>query len=311
MAGPTDGEDFAALLDDVVATMKGVPTRGKVADYIPGLSTVDPARFGIALFLADGRSFSAGDADEGFSIQSISKVFALSIALGRVGDALWQRVGREPSGTAFNSIVQLEHERGVPRNPFVNPGALVVDDVLLGQSKAAEAIAEIMHFVRGAAGHDDIVIDKAIALAEREAGFRNVALANFIKSFDNLRRSPDELLGVCYHQCAIVLSCRQLAQAGRYLVGLGTAEDQRLLSTARARRINALMILCGLYDGAGDFAFRVGLPAKSGVGGSILAISTGDASIAVWSPGLDASGNSLIGIRALEQLTELTGWSAF
>lgn len=305
--------EIARLVREIAADMEAVTERGSVATYIPPLATVDPQRFGICIVMADGTIHAAGDAEEPFSIQSVSKVFALTQALGKVGDALWRRVGREPSGTAFNSIVQLEREQGIPRNPFINAGAIVVADVNLAGHEPRVAIGELLRFVRYLADDDDISIDGVVARAERETGFRNAALANYMKGFCNLLHPPEMTLGVYFHQCAIAMSCRQLALAGRYLMhgGLYERGGTRVVPPQRARRINALMLTCGHYDASGDFAFRVGLPGKSGVGGGILAIAPGKASIAVWSPGLNANGNSMLGTMALERVAEATGWSVF
>lgn len=305
--------DIARLVRDIADAMAVAPERGEVATYIPPLAKVDPGRFGICVVLADGTAHAAGDADEPFSIQSVSKVFALTQALGKIGDTLWRRVGREPSGTAFNSIVQLEREQGIPRNPFINAGALVAADVNLAGHEPRVAIGELLRFVRYLADDDAITIDEHVARAEQQTGFRNVALANYMKSFGNIQHPPELTLGVYFHQCAIAMSCRQLAMAGRYLMHGGLLEPggPRVVSGQRARRINALMLTCGHYDASGDFAFKVGLPGKSGVGGGILAIAPGKASIAVWSPGLNANGNSMLGTQALERLAEATGWSVF
>ena len=305
--------DLSAIVADIAAEMAAAPDRGTPADYIPPLACVDPARFGMAVIEADGTCHLAGDAEEAFSIQSISKVFALTLALGHVGDQLWQRVGREPSGSAFNSIVQLEFEHGIPRNPFINAGAIVVADVLLGQHQPREAIGEILRFVRMLTDDEDIVIDRVVAEAELATGDRNRALASYMRSFGNIRHDVERTLGVYFHQCALAMSCRQLALAGRYLMadGMLPTTGRRIVSAQRARRINALMLTCGHYDGSGEFAFRVGLPGKSGVGGGILAVVPGRASIAVWSPGLNARGNSQLGTLALERLVQRTGWSVF
>jgi glutaminase len=305
--------DIARLVRDIADAMAMAPERGEVATYIPPLAKVDPGRFGICVVLTDGTAHAAGDADEPFSIQSVSKVFALTQALGKIGDTLWRRVGREPSGTAFNSIVQLEREQGIPRNPFINAGALVVADVNLAGHEPRVAIGELLRFVRYLADDDAITIDEHVARAEQQTGFRNVALANYMKAFGNIQHPPELTLGVYFHQCAIAMSCRQLAMAGRYLMHGGLLEPggPRVVSGQRARRINALMLTCGHYDASGDFAFKVGLPGKSGVGGGILAIAPGKASIAVWSPGLNANGNSMLGTQALERLAEATGWSVF
>lgn len=287
--------------------------RGEVATYIPELANVDLGAFGLAVIDADGNVAVGGDADTPFSIQSVSKVFTLTLALGLVGDNLWRRVGREPSGTAFNSIVQLERENGIPRNPFINAGAIAVTDVILSGHQPREALGEILRFMRFVADDPSIRIDEAVAASEQRTGFRNIALANYMKAFGVLQNPVDYTLGVYFHHCAIAMSCRQLAMAARFLVHNGRNPSTGLLvvQPERARRINAIMLTCGHYDGSGEFAYRVGLPGKSGVGGGILAIAPGKASIAVWSPGLDASGNSRLGRIALEALTKRMGWSVF
>ena len=303
------GEIVAEIADE----MARAPDRGRVADYIPALAGVSPRHFGMAVVLADGTTHVAGDADVPFSIQSISKVFSLTMTLGAIGDALWRRVGREPSGSAFNSIVQLESEHGIPRNPFINAGAIVMCDILLGGHEPREAIGEFLRFVRSLVGDDDIAIDEIVARGELETGFRNFALANYMRAFGNIHHPVERTLGVYFHQCALAMSCRQLALAGRYLMagGRNPGTGRSIISPQRARRINALMLTCGHYDGSGEFAFRTGLPGKSGVGGGILAIAPGIASIAVWSPGLNERGNSQLGTRALERLAHMTNWSVF
>jgi glutaminase len=293
--------------------MRAREDRGEVATYIPELARVDPGAFGIAVIDREGNVAVGGDADTPFSIQSISKVFTLTLALGKVGDRLWSRVGREPSGSPFNSIVQLEREQGLPRNPFINAGALAVTDVIVSGHQPREALGEILRFMQFLGQDGAIAIDQAVAASEQRTGFRNRALANYMKSFDRLDNAVDFVLGVYFHHCAIAMSCRQLATAGRFLAHLGRNPETGLsvVQPDRARRINALMLTCGHYDGSGEFAFRVGLPGKSGVGGGILAIAPGKASIAVWSPGLDPSGNSHLGRIALEELTRRLGWSIF
>ncbi|SDL85180.1 glutaminase [Aliiruegeria lutimaris] len=302
-------EALERFLSDLDAEIRKHGNWGEVADYIPELARVDPAQFGIAVSLADGRIVTAGQARQQFSIQSISKVFSLACVLGRIGEQVWTRVGREPSGRPFDSILLLEQEHGRPRNPFINAGAIVTTDELLTGRQPKEALSEILAFVRAAAEDDDIHIDKAVARSEAETGFRNVALANYLKSFGNLRNQPEMTLGTYFHQCAIEMSCVQLARAGRVLAGLPDAP--RLLTALKSRRINALMMMCGHYDGSGDFAFRVGLPGKSGVGGGILLIAPERASIAIWSPGLNVYGNSMMGTHAAEQLARRMEWSVF
>jgi glutaminase len=305
--------DIDQVVNDIADEMRRRTDRGEVASYIPELAGVDPAWFGLAVVDAAGHVALAGDAETPFSIQSVSKVFTFTLALGMVGDRLWRRVGREPSGSPFNSIVQLERERGIPRNPFINAGAIAVTDLILSGHQPREALGEILHFLRFLADDASIVIDKAVAASEKRTGFRNVALANYMKSFGVLDNPVDFTLGVYFHHCAIAMSCRQLAMAGRFLAhnGKNPATGFAVVPPERARRINAVMLTCGHYDGSGEFAYRVGLPGKSGVGGGILAIAPGRASIAVWSPGLDASGNSHLGRIALEALTKRMGWSIF
>ncbi len=312
-AAAFDGVQLQTVLDEISAEISVRTDRGNVADYIPPLARVDPSQFGLAVFMTDGRLFSSGDANVAFSIQSISKVFTLTMALGLAGDALWRRVGREPSGDSFNSIVLLEHENGIPRNPFINPGALVVTDALLSRHAPRETIGEILRFLRFVSGSELIVADPLVASAEKATGFRNVAHANYLKSWGNLVSPPEHVLGVYFHLCAIAMDCTQLARAGGFLAagGLNPVTGWSVVSAERARRINALMMTCGHYDGSGDFAFRVGLPSKSGVGGGILAVVPGVASVAAWSPGLNAQGNSALGIAALEMLARRMNWSVF
>ena len=302
-------EDLSTVLEEILATARASQDRGKVADYIPELARVDPSRFALSVVLADGSQHSVGDTDVGFSIQSVSKVFALAIALGRHGDRLWARVGREPSGLAFNSILQLEHERGIPRNPFINAGAIVVTDAALAGHAPREYLGELLRFIRAAAEDDGIHINDAVARSETETGHRNVALAHYLRSYGNLLNPPEMTLGAYFHQCAVEMTCAQLARAGRFLTA--APGMPRMVAPGRVRRINALMLTCGHYDGSGDFAYRVGLPGKSGVGGGILVIAPGRASIAVWSPGLNAQGNSKLGTEAVEHLARRMGWSVF
>lgn len=306
-------QNLQSLLEEIWNDLSVHKERGAIATYIPELAKIDPKKFGISIATLDGKSYSVGDAEETFSIQSISKVFMLTLALNKMGNKLWHRVGREPSGSAFNSIVQLEYERGIPRNPFINAGAIVVSDVVLDGRAPQEAIEEILQLVRLLADDQTITIDEAVASSESHVGFRNAALTNYMKAFGNIHNRLDQTLHVYFHQCAISMSCRQLARAGLFLANQGRnpgAKDP-VISSRRARRINALMLTCGHYDGSGDFAFRVGLPGKSGVGGGILAIVPGKGAIAVWSPGLNARGNSLLGTLALERLAQGAAWNVF
>lgn len=305
---PLDVPGLQTTLDEISGRMQHETERGRVADFIGDLGRVDPEQFGIAVALPSGDLIESGDSRTPFSIQSISKVITLAMGLGRLGDGLWTRVGREPSGLAFNSILQLEQEGARPRNPFVNAGALVVTDAVLASSEPREVLAEILQFVRTASGDSNIHINERVAKSEASSAHRNRALAHMLKARNNLFNEPSRVLGTYFHQCAIEMTCSQLACTGRFLTG---SPNFTLISSDNVRYINALMMTCGHYDGSGEFAYRVGLPGKSGVGGGILAIVPGRASIAIWSPGLNEQGNSALGTAAAEQLARRMGWSVF
>ena len=302
-----------AIIDDIAEQMMVVEDKGGVAGYIPQLAKVNPNQFAMSVALPTGEIFNAGCVDTHFSIQSISKVFTLTIALGKLGENIWHRVGREPSGDPFNSIVQLEHELGKPRNPFINAGAIAVVDAIMQGHQPKEVLAEILQFIRYVADDESIAIDEKVARSEQETGSRNASLAHFMASFGHFENPVDEVLGTYFHHCSIAMTTKQLARAGLFLANDGRypSNNYKVISSQRAKRINAMMLMCGHYDGSGEFAFRVGLPGKSGVGGGILAIAPGKASIAVWSPGLDTIGNSKLGTMALELLASKTGWSVF
>lgn len=286
---------------------------GKVADYIPALAQVDAKRFGLCVLTCEGETAQYGDSWMPFSIQSISKVFTLTMALERIGEDLWKRVGREPSGSRFNSIVQLENEAGVPRNPLINAGAIVTTDAVLAGRTIQEGIDDIRNTFRTLADDKTIDFDPQVARSEAETGFRNYSLANFMRGFDNLNSEVEDVLQVYFHQCAIRITCKQLARAGLFLAnqGVDPLSGNRIISESATRRINAVMLTCGHYDASGEFAFQVGLPGKSGVGGGILTVVPGRAAIAVWSPGLNEYGNSHVGTMALERLATRMGWSIF
>jgi glutaminase len=301
------------VLAEVLAAAASHRDEGRVASYIPALARVDPSKFGIAFAGRDGETIGCGDCDEPFSIQSISKVFTLAMALERVGGELWRKVGREPSGSAFNSIVQLEAESGKPRNPLINAGAIAVTDALIGGRSPEEAIDELITFLRAQAKDQRVSVDEEVAASEAATGSRNRSLAWFMKNFGIIDNEVEAVVGAYFRQCAIAMSCRQLARAGLFLAfdGCDPATGERVTAWHRARRINSVMMLCGHYDNSGEFAFKVGLPGKSGVGGGILALAPGQGAIAVWSPGLNTAGTSAAGARALELLADRTGWSVF
>lgn len=303
--------EYQAILDRIYSELEPRFGEGRIAAYIPELANVAPKRFGIALTTTSGERYAVGDADQKFSIQSLSKVFTLAIAMQQAGDGLWSRCGREPSGNPFNSLVQLEVEAGIPRNPFINAGALVVTDVILMHD--ANGRDAVLDFVRSLVGDTAIDFDERVAASEAMTGHRNAAMAHFLKSFGNLHSPAAAVLDAYFHHCAIEMSCRQLADAFVFLANQGRSgiSGDPVMSASQTKYVNALMLTCGTYDAVGDFAYRVGLPAKSGVGGGIVATLPGVYSVCVWSPGLDAQGNSALGAEALERLTTYTGRSIF
>jgi glutaminase len=302
--------DYERVLDRVAGAVRDVLGSGHVPDRIPVLASADPHAFGLAVATVDGEVHGAGEWRRRFSIQSISKVFTLALVIERDGEAIWARVGREPSGTAFNSLIQLEYEHGIPRNPFINAGALVVTDRLL--TLTGDACGAVERFLRAECACPEIASDELVASSEAEHGHRNAALAHFLASYGNLLNPVDAVLDHYVRHCAIAMSCAELALAGGFLARHGVHRDgSRLVSRSDAKRINAVMLTCGTYDAAGEFAYRVGVPAKSGVAGGILAIIPGRCCLCVWSPGLDDKGNSMAGIAALDAFTTLTGWSIF
>lgn len=299
-----------AILDDIVRSHRPQRETGSVPAHIPFLAGVPFNRFGIAVATASGEVFSSGDADVPFSIQSISKVFTLAMALG--GDSpgtLWSRVLREPSGTSFNSLVQLEVEHGIPRNPFINAGALVVTDHLMEETP--DAATRLLRFLTEQAASAGPFIDEAAAAGELSSSSRNLALAHFLKAFGNLKQTAESVVENYVRQCSIMMTCVELAKAGLFLARDGQGTVGTVVSRSEAKRIGSIMLTCGMYDAAGEFAYRVGLPGKSGVGGGILVIVPGVCAICVWSPRLDAKGNSLAGTAALADLSDRTGWSVF
>jgi glutaminase len=302
--------DYQAILDDITAQIQPLlGANGKVASYIPALARVSPLHFGIALRTCGGQEAMAGDSGVPFSIQSMSKVFSLTLAMRGLGETLWERIGREPSGSPFNSLVQLETERGIPRNPFINAGAIAVADRLLS---LGDAKADLRALLSGLCG-EPIGMDDEVAQSEADTGFRNAALANFMKGFGTVDHDVAQVLDVYFHQCALRMSCLQVARAAGYLCrdGAHPYDGSPVVSAAQARRINALMLTCGTYDAAGEFAFRIGLPCKSGVGGGIVAVVPEKLTLCVWSPALDPTGNSLLGRKALELFVARTGLSVF
>ena len=299
------------FLEQLVEKVRPLIGQGKVADYIPALAQVDNKKLGIAVTTLDGVTIGAGDYLEPFSIQSISKVFSLTLAMTLYQDSeIWSRVGKEPSGHSFNSLVQVELECGIPRNPFINAGALVIADLLQGRLSAPKQ--RMLELIRALSGNQNICYDRIVAKSELEHSARNAAIAYLMKSFGNFNYGVEEVLKSYFHYCAIKMSCADLSKAMLYLANKGKSlAGEQLISPVCTRQLNALLATSGLYDGAGEFAYRVGMPGKSGVGGGIIAVIPGDMSICVWSPELDPNGNSLAGTAILEELSQSLGRSIF
>ena len=303
--------NYKNIFEDITNELENMEDKGEIASYIPELQNVDPNKFGIHLITIEGLSYSMGDFNEKFSIQSIAKVLSLTLAFKLDDDKLWDRVGVEPSGTSFNSLVQLEYENGIPRNPFINAGALVICDILISRLKDPKQ--EFIEFVRNSSGNPNIDYCPKIAESEKHTGFKNAALVNLMKAYGNIKNRVEVVLDFYFNLCSIEMSCEELAQTFLYLAfnGVHSITQREVISVSQSKRINAIMQLCGFYDEAGEFSFKVGLPGKSGVGGGIIAIHPGKYSIAVWSPKLNKKGNSYKGMRALELLTSRTQSSIF
>lgn len=303
--------NYEEVLEKIAGEIEPLRHVGRQADYIPALAKVNPDRFGICITTIDGKTFEWGDVDEPFSIQSVTKVFSLSMAMSLIGDKLWERVGKEPSGAAFNSLIPIELDCGIPRNPFINAGAIVLADVLM--SSLADPEREYLAFVREIAGDDSIGYDREVAASEREKGYINAAIANMLKYYDNLNNDIEDVLRFYFLQCSVEMSCRQLSRAFLPFADHCTrfAFGDIRLTPSQVKRINAVMQTCGFYNDAGEYSYLVGLPGKSGVGGGIGAVYPGRYSVATWSPRLNEKGNSVMGMKALELLTTYTSESIF
>lgn len=303
--------NYQQIIDRIYQKIRREENEGKVASYIPELSKVNPDKFGVCLTRLDGKHYRVGDANEPFSIQSIAKVLSLSLAFHCIGEAIWQRVDVEPSGTAFNSLLQLESEGGIPRNPLINAGAIVVCDILCGYF--ADPRQELISYIRRAANNPELDYSPVIAASEKSSGFRNFALINYLKSFGNIQNDIEQVIDLYFNMCSITMSCAEVATTFSFLANHGRQldTDEALLDSSKTKRINAIMQTCGFYDEAGEFAYRVGLPGKSGVGGGIVAILPQEYTIAVWSPRLNKKGNSYRGMKFLEHFTTQTKSSIF
>lgn len=303
--------DYKAIIEDIYLNVKATTNEGQIARYIPELANVSSEKFGVHISSIDAFEFGMGDYQEKFSIQSIAKVLALSMALRMLGEELWDRIGVEPSGTSFDSLSLLEAYLGIPRNPFNNSGAMVICDILITKLEHPEE--EFLAFCRDVSGIEDLDYSEKIAASEKSVGYRNIAVCNFIKSYGTIDNSPEKVLDFYFKICSLEMSCQQLSRTFLYLANdeFRTVGKMHVLNMSQAKRINAIMQTCGFYDESGEFAFKVGLPGKSGVGGGIIAVHPDKYCIAVWSPILNEKGNSYRGMKFLEAFTTKTQSSIF
>tara|TARA_R110001592_G_scaffold328250_1_gene609725 strand:- start:564 stop:1481 length:918 start_codon:yes stop_codon:yes gene_type:complete len=304
-------KNYQKIIEDIYTDLKQVDDIGKVANYIPELGNVSDKNFGINITTIDRKSYGIGDFEKKFSIQSISKILALTLAYKLEGEEIWERVDVEPSGNPFNSLQQLDSDKGIPRNPFINAGAIVVCDVLISHLKNPKE--DFLNFCRELSNNETLNYSEKIAQSEKISGFRNIALCNFIKSFGNIKNDVDQVLDFYFHICSLEMSCKELSEIVLFLAddNFTTHKGNKVLTMSQAKRINAILLTCGFYDESGEFAFRVGLPGKSGVGGGIVAIHPDKYCIAVWSPKLNVKGNSFKGMLFLEKFTTRTASSIF
>ncbi|WP_321469540.1 glutaminase [Halarcobacter sp.] len=304
--------NYQKILEEIKEEIIPFLKKGKVADYIPALAKVEVDDFAMSIIKLDGTEYNIGSCQKLFSIQSISKVFSFTLSLDLYGKDLYKRVGHEPSGNPFNSLIQLEYEKGIPRNPFINAGAIVTTDTLVSKYKQ-NTFPTILEFIKKVSGCQTINFDQDIYKSELEHGYRNLALINMMKSFNNIENNTNDVIETYFKQCSIMMNTKQLAKSMLFLANHGTIPNtnEAIVTEPQAKRINSLMLTCGHYDASGDFAFHVGLPGKSGVGGGIVAVVPQKMAICVYSPKLNKQGNSLVGTKALELFTTKTNLSIF
>lgn len=303
--------DLSSLLQEARALGQQDIPKGKVATYIPELAKADPNALAIVVQTIDGERHAVGDSDTEFTFQSISKVFALALLLREQGRGVFDSMSCEPSGDAFHSIVRLEEERGRPRNPYINAGAIMVSGALPGAAPDTK-IAGLQTFLSGICDDAAFPIDDQVYRSEAATGFRNRALANFMRQHD-LIGDPAIAAETYFKQCSLTLNAALLARAGLFLAnkGVDPVTGDRVISESCNRTAVALMTTCGLYDEVGRFAIDVGLPAKSGVSGAILAVVPGRMTIATYSPALGAKGNSVAGMAVLRFLSRALDLSLY
>ncbi|HHW71843.1 MAG TPA: glutaminase A [Firmicutes bacterium] len=306
----SSGFDYAALLEEVLNECRSQAERGQLATYIPELRKGNPRHAGIALQTATG-FFEAGDTRVEFTLQSISKVLSLLVAIEERGpEAVFAKVGAEPTGDPFNSIMKLEMAERKPPNPMINAGAIAVCSLIPGSS-VEERFARIAGLLERILDRP-VAIDEAVYRSEKETAHRNRALAHFLKDINCLEGDVEEVLDLYFRQCSILVNCADLARIGMFFAAKGISGAGTPLVSARAvRLVCTFMATCGMYDGSGEFAIQVGIPAKSGVSGGILGAVPGRCGVATFGPALDRKGNSVVGISMLKRVSEILDLSIF
>ncbi|WP_306120215.1 MULTISPECIES: glutaminase A [unclassified Roseitalea] len=306
----TDPSPFTAYLRELHATLRS-NTDGAIPDYIPELAKAAPDAFGISFATVDGHVYSVGDATEPFTIQSVSKPFMYGDALYRLGaDRVYEQVGVAPTGEAFNAIV-LDDVHNRPFNPMVNAGAIAISELVAGADHA-ERLASMRAVFDRFAGRR-LGMDEAVYRSESATGHRNRAIAYLMLNTGMIGRDPEQVLDLYFQQCSVTVTCRDLAVMGATLAnyGINPCTGEKVLEPDNVRDVLTLMMSCGMYDYAGEWSYEVGLPAKSGVSGGILAILPGQLSVAIWSPPLDSIGNSVRGIAACKAISADFGLHMF
>lgn len=303
--------NYKNIIKSAYKEVSMIADKGKLATYIPELANVNPSKFGVHMTKIDGNNFGIGNNLDQFSIQSIAKVLSLTLACKIIGEKIWDRIDVEPAGTKFDSLLLLETNQGIPRNPFLNSGAMVICDILI--THLGNARDEFLQFVRDVSEIPNLCYSEKIANSEKSNGFRNIAMCNFLKSFNNIENDPAEVLDFYFSMCSLEMNCQQLSHTFTFLANKGckVSNGKRIISVSQSKRVNALMLTCGFYNESGEFAFKVGLPGKSGVGGGIVALYPGNYTIAVWSPKLNPKGNSFKGMKFLEKVTTNTELTIF
>jgi glutaminase len=300
-----------ASVNEAYQMFKG-DTSGKNADYIPYLAKVDSKLFGIAVVTTDNRSYTLGDIEYAFSIQSISKVFTLALAMKELGaDQVFQKIGSEPTGRAFNSVVAVVDMPTHTANPLVNAGAIATTSLISGGS-ADEKWKKILDFYAEAAGEKLELIDE-VYKSEAATNQGNRALAALLLKYDRIYGEPLEAVDIYTKQCSVGVNVKQLAQMGATLAnnGVNPVTGKQVIKASDVAHILSTMTMAGLYDGSGGWAWKVGLPAKSGVGGGIVAVMPGKGAIAVFAPPLDEAGNSVKAQKVIDYVCEKLSLNLF